>query len=385
MYRHLLVPVDDTDLSVEVVGNAVALARPLGARITFFHAVADAAASLRGDAEVLRLTARDEYEYKHLGKARELLTKAEAAARALGVPCESRHAVSDKPAQAIVEAARAGGCDLIFMASHGGRGKLGMVFASETLAVLMNAGLPVLVSSTGEPTAPARAIGIIRDEHRSLAAVMHAWMHALATARDAGSAADVALMRAIVRYVQQFPMKLHHPKEEEHLFQRLRERTTSCNAELDELERQHERDDQLVTALAQQVEALATANAEGQLSATRALDEEVARYAAFLWDHMGREEGVILPAAQRHLLPEDWAAIDAAFTENRDPNFRGDTDKEYRQLFSRIVNLLARVGVPRARGWLRARPKLAASLARQSGVNSLCGPLQTVVAAPKPR
>ncbi len=340
MYRHLLVPVDDTDLSVEVVGNAVALARPLGARITFFHAVADAAGSLRGDAEVLRLTARDEYQYVHLGKARELLTKAEAAARALGVPCESRHAVSDKPAQAIVDAARAGGCDLIFMASHGGRGKLGMAFASETLAVLMNAGLPVLVSSTGEPTAPARAIGIIRDEHRSLAAVMHAWMHALAAAREAGSAADVALMRAIVRYVQQFPVKLHHPKEEEHLFQRLRERTTSCNAELDELERQHDRDDQLVAALAQQVEALATADAEGQRGATRALEDEVGHYAAFLWDHMGREEGVILPAAQRHLLPEDWAAIDAAFTENRDPDFRGETDKEYRQLFSRIVNLL---------------------------------------------
>ena len=339
MYRHLLVPVDDTDLSVEVVGNAVALARQLGARITFFHAVADAAASLRGDAELLRLTARDEYEYKHVGKARELLTKAEAAARALGVPCESRHTVSDRPAQAIVEAARAGSCDLIFMASHGGRGKLGMAFASETLAVLMNAGLPVLVSSTGEPTAPARAIGIIRDEHRSLAAVMHAWMHALAIAREAGSAADVALMRAMVRYVQQFPMKLHHPKEEEHLFRRLRERTTSCNAELDELERQHERDDQLVMGLAQQVEALATADAGGKLSATRTLDEAVAGYAVFLWDHMGREEGVILPAAQRHLLPEDWAAIDAAFTENRDPDFRGDTSKEYRQLFSRIVNL----------------------------------------------
>ena len=55
---------------------------------------------------------------------------------------------------------------------------------------------------------------------------------------------------------------------------------------------------------------------------------------------MGREEGVILPAAQRHLLAEDWAAIDAAFAENRDPNFGGDTDKEYRQLFSRIVNQL---------------------------------------------
>ncbi len=58
MYRHLFVPIDDSDLSVEVIGNAVALARPLGARITFFHAVADAAGSLRGDAELCALDAR---------------------------------------------------------------------------------------------------------------------------------------------------------------------------------------------------------------------------------------------------------------------------------------------------------------------------------------
>ena len=31
--------------------------------------------------------------------------------------------------------------------------------------------------------------------------------------------------------------------------------------------------------------------------------------------------------------------IDAAFAANRDPNFGGSTDQEYRQLFSRIVNL----------------------------------------------
>jgi nucleotide-binding universal stress UspA family protein/hemerythrin-like domain-containing protein len=339
MYRHLLVPVDDTDLSVEVVGNAVALARSLGACITFFHAVSDTAGLLRGDAEVLRATAREDYEYTYLGKARELLAKAEAAARALGVPCESRHVVSDKPAQAIVEAARAVGCDLIFMASHGGRGKLATAFASETLAVQLSAGVPVLVSSTGEPTAPTRAIGIIRDEHRSLAAVIHAWMHALAAARESGTAVDVGLMRAIVHYVEQFPVKLHHPKEEEQLFRRLRERTTSCNALLDELERQHEQDHQLVAELARQVEAVAAADAGGRPAATRALEDKVAGYAAFLWDHLGREEGAILPEAQRHLLLEDWAAIYAAFAKNRDPDFRGSTDKEYRHLFSRIVNL----------------------------------------------
>ena len=338
MYRHLLVPVDGTDLSVEVIGNAVALARALAARITFFHAVPDSAALLRSDGEVLRLTAHDDFEYVYHGKANELLAKAEAAARALGVPCASRQAVSDRPAQAVIEAARACGCDLIFMASHGQRGKLGMLFGSETLSVLMHAGLPVLVSSTGELPAPARSIAIIRDEHRSLAAVMHAGMRALTEARETGTAVDPELMRAIVHYLQQFPLQLHHPKEEAHLFARLRERTTSCHAELDELERQHERDAQLVAELARRVEALAASAPAGLSDASRALEDEMSRYARFLWDHLGREEGVILPAAQRHLLAEDWASIDAAFAENRDPLAGGGTDKEFHQLLSRIVN-----------------------------------------------
>ena len=147
MYRLLLVPVDDSDHSVDVVGNAVAFADSLGARITFFHAVSDAASLLRGEAEVLRhAAARADYEYAYLGKARELLAKAEAAARARGVPCDSRHAASDRPAQAIVEAARGAGCDLIFMASHGRRGIAAVLIGSETNKVLTHSKIPVLVT-----------------------------------------------------------------------------------------------------------------------------------------------------------------------------------------------------------------------------------------------
>ena len=107
---------------------------------------------------------------------------------------------------------------------------------------------------------------------------MHAWMHALAERAAGGQRAPTRpLMRAIVRYVQQFPVKLHHPKEEEHLFRRLRERTTSCHAELDELARQHDRDEQLVEALAQQVETLPRPMPPAPLRATRALEEQVAQ------------------------------------------------------------------------------------------------------------
>ncbi|HMO45684.1 MAG TPA: universal stress protein [Rubrivivax sp.] len=339
MYRHLLVPIDDSDLSIDVIGNAVGLARSLGARITFFHAVADPARSVASDAELLRATAHDDYDYAYTGKARELLAKAEAAAHAFGVPCDALQRPADKPAAAIVEAARACGCDLIFMASHGHRGRLGMALASETLRVLMDAGLPVLVSATGEPKALAHAIGIIRDEHRSLAAVMHAWMQALAAAHQAGAPADAVQMRGIVRYLQDFPVALHHPKEEQYLFKRLRERTDAFDAELDELQRQHERDEQLVAELAAHVEVLERCNdAVAATAATRTLDEAVQAYARFLWEHLGREEGVILPAAQRHLQEGDWIEIDRAFQQNRELTKDGEADRTYRQLFSRIVN-----------------------------------------------
>lgn len=70
MYRHLLVPVDATDLSIEVVASAVDFAASAQARVTFFHAVPDHAASLFGDADALRLASPEDYAYDCQGRAR---------------------------------------------------------------------------------------------------------------------------------------------------------------------------------------------------------------------------------------------------------------------------------------------------------------------------
>jgi len=330
MYRHLLVPVDSTDLSIEVVASAVDFAASAQARVTFFHAVPDRSASLLGDAEAMRLASPEHYAYDCHGTARELLAKAEAAARAWGVPCESMHAVSDKPASAIVAAARSRGCDLIFMASPGNRSKLGLALACDMVDVLMHAGLPVLVAATGALQPP---IAIIRDEHRSLGAVLHAWMRALAMARAGGTVPAPESMRSMVRYIERFKVDGHHRREEEHLFKRLRARTSSVDAELDELERQHERDRRLVADLAERVEALeaATSN-EVRRRVVASLDQAVTGYASFIWEHLGREEAVILPAARRFLNDADWMAIEAAFSEK-------GRDEECQRLFSRIVDI----------------------------------------------
>lgn len=319
MYQHLLVPLDSSDQSIEVVGNAVGLARAVGARITFFH------------------TRTRPTQGGGPGRTRELLAKAEAAARAFGVPCDSMHAASDRPGSAIVEAARITGCDLVFMALHAPRSRPGTVQASDTLGVLMNAGLPVLVSSTCEPKAPAHAIGILRDEHRSMAAVLHGWMDLLSSALAQGGMPDAALMQAMLRYLQEFPVAVHHPKEEAHLFSRLRERDPTLSFELDELERQHRRDQELLAGLAERLEALTRAGS-GDAAALGELDRAVQAYAAFLWNHLGREEAVILPAAQRCLNADDWRHIDAAFARERDPGFGADIERACRHLFSRIVD-----------------------------------------------
>ena len=75
------------------------------------------------------------------------------------------------------------------------------------------------------------------------------------------------------------------------------------------------------------------------LKSIEALQEAVSAYATFIWEHMGREEGVILPAAQRYLTDADWIEINTAFSGNSDPRFGSDADTEFRHLFSRIVNL----------------------------------------------
>ncbi len=334
MYRHLLVPIDNSDLSTVTIGRAVEFALALGARITFFHARADHSSSITGDAEIVRMTAPEDYAYNFEGRARELLTKAESAARARGVPCASASEVSDSPYVAIIDAARAAGCDLIFMASHGRRSTLGMMLGSQTLKVLVHSEIPVLVSAMADPPVPAQAIGIIRDEHRSLAAVLHAWQHLFKDAQAKAIRPDAALMQAMIRYIQDFPVALHHPKEDDYLFRKLRERTAAANPELEELEHQHVRDAQQVAELAALVERYAA----GEIESTE-LERSVSAYAQSIWEHMGREEGVILPLAQRYLTDDDWIEINEAFQKNRDPRFGGDTDAEFKRLFSRIVNL----------------------------------------------
>jgi nucleotide-binding universal stress UspA family protein len=149
MVRHLLVPIDGSELSDGAVHTALELAKPLGARVSFFHVQPSyygrPDVAIYGEGLVLDPALSEQFSQANARFAATILEAAMEQARAAGVEASSDTAVSPLVHEAILEAAERLGCDLIAMASHGRRGLAGLLIGSETQRLLTHAKLPVLV------------------------------------------------------------------------------------------------------------------------------------------------------------------------------------------------------------------------------------------------
>jgi nucleotide-binding universal stress UspA family protein len=145
MFRHILVPTDGSQLSIEAVKRAVGFAKDAGASVTFFFAKPDYPVAFYGEGALIDPTTPEKFAEMADKQATEVLGTCEGIAAAAGVGCRSLSATSDVPHEAIIDAANESGCDLIFMASHGRRGISGLLLGSETQKVLTHSKIPVLV------------------------------------------------------------------------------------------------------------------------------------------------------------------------------------------------------------------------------------------------
>jgi len=339
MYRHLLVAIDDSPLGMTTASRAVAFARTQNSEITFFYATPDLAATSEG--ALLHAMDRGRFDDARDGMGSAVLLKAATAAQIAGISCSTHTQVSDRPAQAILEAAHSRGCDLIFVSSHGRQpGLRGWLQGSVTQKLVQIADLPVLVSAVENNMADAdasKALGIIAGEHRSIAAVLRGMQHLVRSAREPGARLDTELMRKMADYLRAFPGTQHHPKEEAHLFRLLQSRTPEFDSVLRELERQHHQEPALVQALTNALDHHDSAST-GELEEVA---ETVQRLAGAIWEHMSVEESTIMKAAQRLLSPRDWTEIAMAFEAHDDPLRDGGADLPLDALFNRIARALA--------------------------------------------
>jgi hemerythrin-like domain-containing protein len=180
-----------------------------------------------------------------------------------------------------------------------------------------------------------KAIRIIRDEHRSIAAVLHGMLYLVREIGERGRKPDFNVLGAMIYYIDTVPERFHHPKEDKYLFALLRARYPPARPLLNRLAEEHRIGAEKIRTLEQ---ALARYQ-QGGASEFAAFKAAVDAYAEFHWKHMRSEEDEVLPLAEKHLTDGDWEAIDAAFAGHTDPLLGAEAGAEYDRLFSRIVNL----------------------------------------------
>src|SRR5512139_519158 len=137
-----------------------------------------------------------------------------------------------------------------------------------------------------------KAITIIQDEHRAITAVIEGLRHVLAQVRSGAATPDHALLGAMFQYIERFPERLHHPKEDDYLFARLRVRRPDAAALLDGLSREHE----IGRARFAELKVL-WERYRADPAALPPFTDGVERYSHFHWLHMRKEEEDVLPLA----------------------------------------------------------------------------------------
>ncbi len=143
MYKCILIPTDGSEFCERAIRQGVDLAKLLQAKVIGvtvtqpLHTGTPRAMIPDSIAGMIHAeTAK---------QAAEKLVAIEQAAKAAGVAVETVRESNDHPWEAIIDTAKAKGCDLIVMASHGRSGVSAMILGSETQKVLTHSTIPVLV------------------------------------------------------------------------------------------------------------------------------------------------------------------------------------------------------------------------------------------------
>lgn len=179
------------------------------------------------------------------------------------------------------------------------------------------------------------SIRIIHDEHEALVVLLRS----IALMTDRGPERDPQVffdvMRAMLFYIDEFPERLHHPKESEILFPRVAQAAPETIDVIEQLEKDHVKGESAVRELQHLLLAWELIGD----SRRAVFDQAVKRYLAFYLEHLRLEETVILPAARKVLSSSDWLELDSAFASNCDPlTGKYPPDPVYEKLFSRIVS-----------------------------------------------
>ncbi len=180
------------------------------------------------------------------------------------------------------------------------------------------------------------ALEVILDEHNALSVLLQSMSLLVKQGPGNNPGAFFDGLRAMLFYIDEFPERLHHPKETDLLFPKVAALAPETREAIDKLDRDHSKG---TTAVLELQHLLLGWQLMGDVRQKRFIDA-LTRYLAFYREHMELEEKVILPMALKVLTTVDWNDLDAAFQENRDAlTGKYPAKEEYKHLFSHIARV----------------------------------------------
>jgi nucleotide-binding universal stress UspA family protein len=144
MFKHLLVPVDGSDVSKKSLKKVAELAKADGAAVTLVYVSDPLPPLVYSDSTMGYGISAKEHKKVCEAYAKDVFKKA-ATALGAGIKANTVHISNTNLSEGILEGAKKAKVDVIVMASHKRTGIKGILLGSETHEVIVHSKLPVLV------------------------------------------------------------------------------------------------------------------------------------------------------------------------------------------------------------------------------------------------
>ncbi len=144
MFKHLLVPVDGSDVSKKALKKVAQLASADKAAVTLVYVSDPLPPTVYSDSTMGYGITQKDHQKVCAAYAQDVFKKA-ATALGSSVKAKSLHVSNTNLSAGILDAAKKAKADVIVMASHKRTGIKGLLLGSETHEVIVHSTLPVLV------------------------------------------------------------------------------------------------------------------------------------------------------------------------------------------------------------------------------------------------
>jgi len=176
-----------------------------------------------------------------------------------------------------------------------------------------------------------RIVETLREEHRNIEELLLVLEQELSVF-DRRERPDYEVIQAVIRYFEDYPDCCHHPKEDM-IFEKLKARDSTAAERVGDLEAEHQNEGKRLRRVAHMIRSILTDHD----ILRQTFHDTMRDFIETERKHMEMEERVLFSAAVNALQPEDWARIEAVWSEKKDSMFNAAIEERCQSLRERIL------------------------------------------------